>query len=682
MKRTLYLLSLLTLAACSNDDNAVPETNVDRTEITFSSNLNTEVSSQPMTRALTEDGFEQQTRIVMRIKSEDASTSPTSTKYTRTKALAAVKAGGKSDVTFDSGDKRYWDDAHGRNSQLSVYAVAIENDATNLSEGKLTGGSGTWFTEATENENIEWTVSTAQTEELIKQENLVYSNNIQDGTPDNRLKFRETGSTGHGTFDQGELKFNHALTRITVKLTQGDGFTTFTNVQGVVKSAPYKGKLNLENGSWSITSTGDITMALTGTNTYQAQILPGLQLTDGSSNNILEFTIDGNVYYVTSDMLYDKLVSATSTNGSAPALDSENKLKPGMNYAINLAVKKTGVQVSAIVVAWDEVSISEELSNNYIQLSFHNFGGTACDKEKINLYYCTQGSDFNTSASNPNNLFDWDKAYTGPATLDDTGTSGVYKASGWYFESNKTFYHFRTTTESLESAKKTFLIKSGFTDNTYTTELDPHWGAPIKGSEKPKYNPSDADASKKGFGEYIHSAIGSTGSTIAITEFHMLSNVIIKLTTPNDDSGVTLTDATVKLLKIAEEGTVDMGSGFITPSVIQDTYEVPAKSGSTNEYFSPIVPQALKRSDASTVGVEITTTDGNVYKLDDISTFTAKTVSEGAANHTLNGAVDRWYPNTAYTYTFKLKKTGIDNITCTVTEWDKVEVNGGDITIQ
>ncbi|MDY2642841.1 MAG: hypothetical protein SOW01_10795, partial [Mediterranea sp.] len=183
MKRTLYLLSLLTLAACSNDENVAPEVDDNRTEIAFSSNLSTEASAQPMTRALTEDGFTAETRIVMRIKSEDGSTTtPTETKYTRTVATAAAKGtDSKSSVSFGSGNKRYWDDAHGRNSKLSVYAVAVENTTTDdkLTNDKLQGGSTTWFTETTENENIEWTVSTTQTTTSIDQENLVYSNNIQ-----------------------------------------------------------------------------------------------------------------------------------------------------------------------------------------------------------------------------------------------------------------------------------------------------------------------------------------------------------------------------------------------------------------------------------------------------------------------------------------------------------------------
>lgn len=695
MKRTLYLLSLLTLAACSNDENVAPEVDDNRTEIAFSSNLSTEASAQPMTRALTEDGFTAETRIVMRIKSEDGSTTPTETKYTRTVATAAAKGtDSKSSVSFSSGNKRYWDDAHGRNSKLSVYAVAVENKsnetllaATVLSEGATTKGNN--WTDAPSDESVSWTLNTSQTSSTIADENLVYSNNIQNSGSDARLSFKENGSTGHGTFDKGELKFNHALTRITVKLQEGDGFSSFGTVVGVVKDAPYTGKLNLSNGSWSSVASQDITMASTSeANTYQAQMLPGLQLQDGSTNNILEFTIDGNVYYVTSDMLFEKLNGVTSSSSSATALDSENKLKPGMNYAINVTVKKTGIQVSAKVVAWDEVEITETLSNSYIHLSFYDSNGTACDKDKIKLYYCTQEiSNPTSSSANPDNLFDWSKPYTGPATLLDAGLN-TYKAENWYFDSNMTFYHFRTTTEALKASdNKVFEIKSGFSDSG-TTALDPHWGAPIKFSNeanyKPKYNPLSTGTSKPGFGEYIHSAIGSTADVIQITEFHMLSNVIIKLATPNDDSRVNLTDATVKLLSLYNQGTVDMGSGFITETGnIDDNHELLYQFAVDKlYYFSPIVPQALKRSDNKTVGIEITTIDGNVYKKEDISGLIAKTVSSNAANHTQNNAVDRWYPGTQYTYTFTLKKTGIETVTCTVTNWDEVTVDGGDITIQ
>lgn len=678
MKRTLYLLSLLTLAACSNDDNAVPETNVDRTEITFSSNLNTEVSSQPMTRTLAEDGFDQQTRIVMRIKSEDASTSPTSTKYTRTKALAAEKAGGKSTVTFDSGDKRYWDDAHGRNSQLSVYAVAIENDANNLREDKLTGGSGTWFTETPENENIEWTVSTTQTTDNINKENLVYSNNIQVGTPDARLKFVDNG-TGHGTFQQGELKFNHALTRITVKLTYGPEFSdkaswAESDVKGTLPAAPVAGTLDLKTGEWTLKAgtegTKEVTMAtVTAKEQYTAQILPGLKLEDGSNANVMAFTVKGNVYYITSDVLYDKL------NTVAGALSYDYKLLQGKHYVVNVTVTKTQISaISARVVGWDDVVINNvEPSNAYISLTLYG-DGTYLGIDNVHLYRLAQTvANPGTGNTNPTDLASWDGAYEGPAFLIESGTANVYKTN-WYFESNATYYHFRTTNQTLSTGNKNFNISSGL--DSSSNELDPHWGAPMK--DTPKYD------AEQGFADHIHAAIGVTKSEIKLTEFHMLSNVIIKLTTTDGTDKVdNLSEAKVELLKLAKEGSVKMGSGLITPSAtLQDSYELKYNNTKVG-YFSPIVPQSLDRGSNATdkVGIRITAKDNNVYQVEDISEFTASS-SSNTAIHAVSNKVARWYPNTQYTYTFKLKKTGIDQITCTVTEWDKVEVEGGEITIQ
>ena len=337
------------------------------------------------------------------------------------------------------------------------------------------------------------------------------------------------------------------------------------------------------------------------------------------------------------------------------------------------------------------MSIAETLSIKYINISFYNSNGTPWLKANIKLYRCSeQQSSTSTSTSNPDNLFNWNSNYDGPATLEDVGTSNVYKAAGWYFEDNKTYYHFRTTTATLDqSNRKNFTITSGFSDDAHTMGYDPHWGAPMKYSTesnyKPKYNPITTDENKKGFGEYISSAIGSTDAIIAITEFHMLSNVIVKLKTTDtgDGSHVDLTNAKVKMLNLSTSATVEMGTGFITPDAVQNSLELFYQSNSEKlYYFSPIVPQLLKRADNATVGIQIETTDNNVYKLDDISSYKPNSV-ENSQVHNTSSAVDRWYPGTQYTYTFTLKKTGIEQVTCTIVNWDKVAVDVDDpITIQ
>ena len=45
-------------------------------------------------------------------------------------------------------------------------------------------------------------------------------------------------------------------------------------------------------------------------------------------------------------------------------------------------------------------------------------------------------------------------------------------------------------------------------------------------------------------------------------------------------------------------------------------------------------------------------------------------------------AIVRWLPGRSYTYNFTLKKTGIDNITATVKDWEKVKADGTSISLE
>ena len=683
MKKFTYLIALLALTACSNDDNEIQIDN--RTPITFSATTGTEVVATPMTKATTPsvDGFDSQTRIVMRIKSHDSSNAKAD-KFTRTVAKAAPKSSGISSVSFDTDYIRYWDDAHGRNSELSVYAVAIENvsESSHLKDDVLSSGTDTWFVETAENETVVWTLSTTQNSTTLLNENLVFSNNIQPtgtggrklqiaGTTENgTLQFEPNGTTGHGKFNQGHMIFNHALTKITVTLTRGDGFSSFNSVKGVVVNANQQGTLDLTNGSWTVSQTNNVEMAsVTDKESYSALILPGMKIENGSSTNILEFTIDNNVYYITSDKIWDGI----NESDRSEALGSNGELLQGKHYVISAKIDKTGINtVSATVVGWTDVNVNNvNPSNAYITLSLYSGGTNPCTS--FDLYRLLQTStDPVIEDSNPDDLKDWSGKYTDKANLTST-ENNTFKTN-WYFESNTSFYHFRTVNKDevvSDETTSTFTIKSGF-DNS-NNAYDPHWGAPMKNENTPSYDPT------KGFADCIHSAIGATNSEIKITEFHMLSYVYVQLKSESGESGqkVTLIDATVQLLQLGNEATVDMGSGLISaPSTTNQSQELQLMNdaGTSNKYFSPIVPQALNRttSSAGTVGIKITTTDGNVYQVENISTYS---VSSGET-------VNRWLPGYKYTYTFNLLKTGINTVTCTVTDWQNVEVNGGNVTIE
>ena len=195
MKKYIFTTALATsllITSCADNEvveNVIPDSQKEMISFSLSDGAS-------QTRA----GFRgSSTFIAMRIQS-DSKKSGETTKYTRTTATAAKDEMTGDDtystVSFTNDQKRYWDDAHGRYSKLSVYAVAIPNkstdDASQSLENKLKAGneSSTWGTNA--DNTIEWSVTTtAQTKDsgsenpqavgdgTIDNEDLVYSNNIK-----------------------------------------------------------------------------------------------------------------------------------------------------------------------------------------------------------------------------------------------------------------------------------------------------------------------------------------------------------------------------------------------------------------------------------------------------------------------------------------------------------------------
>lgn len=314
MKKITYsiLVAALALVACNKEKPQVTIPDDQKERISFS-------MSDPQGAGIvgTKAGFATETGLLMHIQSDNKETSATEHKFTRTQAVARAEAGsaGYSNVEFTSDAfNRYWDDAHGRDSWLSVYAVAVPGyslGATALVEDKLTApSSGTWGTEGAETHTIEWAVKTdGQTRETNKKEDLVYARNIQTGGTDGLYWFNykakssesdpepntwqpgnaatadaaKTGATTHGNgrmhfrlsntsdpssagkFDRGHLKFNHSLSRLTITLVEGTGFAKTTEATDFnfdsgksyvqINDANKKGTLNLVTGSWTLASS-------------------------------------------------------------------------------------------------------------------------------------------------------------------------------------------------------------------------------------------------------------------------------------------------------------------------------------------------------------------------------------------------------------------------------------------
>ena len=563
---TKHLIPILAATAlfatsCSTDElsNLLPDSMKTPIEFSMTDAAGTQASGT-MTRA----GFTASTRIIARMQS-DKKDATSETRYTKCVMTAttqtSAEANGYSTVAYASdAEKRYWDDAFGRQGQISVYAVAIPNsqDATKLQESLITGGNS-WKSETTPNNTIAWSVTTDQSGNPLNAEDLAYSNNIQQDGKDGRYTWNYeaskypdlTGATTHsngrliftqaanaqpsdaGHFDKGHLVFKHGLSRMTVTLAEGEGFDktkktdfTFTtkgdNIQ--LNNMPTSGKLDIKAGTWSDVTTGNITkMAPASTytdanGTYAAQMLPGYKLHENGTTNVMQFVIDNNTYYITEGQIYTALNTTANSSLLKKGTDSNVnyiEMAQGQNYALSVAVNKTGIQiVSATLAPWVDVTGSIAINNAHLTFDMTT-SGTACDKD-IDLYrlgddnpnYDANKYDFSYEGKN------WFGNYTDKTTLEHSAATNNQWKTNWYFESNKTYYHFRTVNKGTEIKKNStnnhdyFEISGGATSST-----DPHWGAPMTGSDKTNYLKYDTE---KGYEAFLRPAIGATESNIAI----------------------------------------------------------------------------------------------------------------------------------------------------------------------
>ncbi len=666
MKKLNYLMFAAATAmfatSCSTDSLEALIPDSEKTAIEFGG------SSAQVTRAGLSKTNE--TKVVMQIKSQKkGSTGNNNVRVTRTMATASADNTyddtSLSTLTFDDAYQRYWDDAYGRDAELSVYAIAVPGKTTNsmAAEKKLTASeNSTWSSEELSH-NVDWTVSTAQTNTTLADEDLIFSNNISD---DNKMKFKLTDSNdedGAGKFDSGNLNFTHALSRITINLKRGAGFSgkntfqfaTGTNVS--LNAMPVGGTLDLASGEWTTASTDTVTSmyeasASTGsaTNEYtdynlMAQVLPGKIYTDGDVNKELSFTIDGNLYTISSDMMFDALNVADVKDKVTKLTDTNITLEKGLNYTFNITVNKTGVVVTASIQDWTPIEAENlDLTNDNIKVSVY-------DTENSHI------SNFELYRS----------------VVDNEGNSdGTYAPRGnatWYYQDNQTYYNFRSTSNvtSLNS-DSTFAMTAGSTDY--------QWGAPLKADaitagKTPKYD------TENGYNDLIFGKIGATSSTINMTQFHMMSKVTVELTSTatDDNQKVDLTGSKVYITRINKDGEVLMATGKITSSNLKKDLEMTPETNTTSyKYNMSVVPQTLVRgtSDEDYIGIRIETASGkSIYyykKLSDVKASKATT----SQNNTKDESISYWYPGHHYTYVFNILKTGVNGVTASLVDWTTV----------
>ncbi len=749
-----------------------------------------------ITRAsMTRGGFTSSTKVVVRIKAD--ATSQT-TRYTQAVLTAAAETtsdthnteygleGAHSDLSYVSGWERYWDDAFGRDSKLTVYAVAVPNNTTTISNTFLDQTGGTvinsstnpnWYTIDTENTKVSWSVSAKQTADTRLVEDLAYSNNIKEGESTYKGRYTQTYTAGTdtwtkgmgfgrlqweaqasgsttGKFDQGHLVFKHALSWITLVFKEGDGFDnnstsdfTWTNkptdcAQTVTLTTfPTSGSLDVSTGEWSGTTSAAITqMAETTANeggkttrSLDAYVLPGTNLYT-TTDNVLEFEIDNAKYYVTGKQIAEAVRKYYSEGGAGASSTNASTYKnfttteAGKHYFINLTIAKKAISnVTAAILDWETVNSADaDADNTYCTFDFEdrNTRLVEANAAQFNIYRAAKTfTDFITSTETKD--YTWETGYTtdGAATKTwVTETDNNHWSTNWFWPDNKTCYHFRAAGKgtSATSVDNSVTFNSGTPDNftitsgtiSGSTYKDYLWGAPftfVDNTYELNYDNTNGFAKiKDGTTYQITPAIAATKSQIKMLLFHMTSQVFVNLRTTTGDDKVSLKDdskdlniAKVEILNFLPNGTVNMGNGLVTATdgtrttaatMTNGTYTAADTSNPdrVENYSFGIVPQDLtwgSGETAGTIGLRITTPDGNQYVVKDLSTCTGTVTTTNLLNpYTLDSGtsykITKWYPHYQYTYTITIKQTGISNITAAVLPWETVTGDLGTIDLE
>lgn len=798
LHKTLLLPLCAALTACSDEvlDSINPDAGktaielavggVDRTDgVTTRAYTGSAVITKEETGMI---AFPENTNIFMVMQSEYDTNNPDfndpdytdqspSHKQKTTVARGTVTAG-QTSVSFDDVNKRYWDDAHARSTQLTIWAYAqmSKPNWTECMFQKRTGTGTDWsqfenakfFTGTTtynwrqddlypgiKSWNVTHNTNGYHDETSILCQDLLFSNNIANNTNydkrDNRLKFNT--STKKFPTDN-KMYFRHAMSKITIHIKKGVGFGdqfNFTAGTGNVKLKDFNriGTFNIKEGEFQdISDHNEIPQIYQHTTpntgdafTLEALAIPNInkfrqskqadyhddysRFTSNGTNVMMEFTIEGNKYEITSKQLYNALHVGGDPSGDlvTNAVEYTDNgtyipLEAGKNYDFTLTIGKTKINnISAQVVPWETVTATNYNPDNArIQIDIEDDRG-AIVTDGLSIYRANDDAD---AISDTWENYNWWTGYTGTnnkASLTynsetDKFTLTPERSTAWYWDSNKTYYHFRSVQPASHEVKagtstaqndddKYDYIELAASASGVTTYTDVKWGAPFKdlkeenqgGKDLFEYKPESGYDVNKGDGNphQIYKAIGPTPNPIVIIPFHMMSDVTIKLTTTTGTDAIKLDEATISLVNAYTTGKVLMGNGKVVETGSRTTTTNPAtiscSNSSTHEYHYGAIPQDLKASGYEAYLI-IQTADDNRYIVNLKDLYTDSAPSPGNIKNPYSKASDdhyyitRWYPGFKYTYTLHLTKKGISDFKATIVNWENINVNYGDITIK
>ena len=602
-KSIILALSALTMAGCSNDDEAslVQE----RLPLTFETTL---AGSRQLTRAVGNQ-FEATDELLCYVR------------HIIDGEAGAVQSKMVTIINDEPTEKLFWDDFSESTADGSKDLRTSGHGLQSFYGYCYNGGTpSAALDEATG--VLEWTTATDQTDEgVVKANDLLWSDSQSMITYDHVKEHRGTLT----------IPYTHAMSKFTIVVVADEGFQTHALDATTVT-------LNRMNKKGSFTAP-TITVVPEGTTavkmyahaastaegkparTYEAIVVPKANLTQGAPLATIH-DAEGNDYQISisSDMLTSW--DAGIDNGLSMS---------GVNYKLTVTLNKQAIDVIATLADWTDVSATGTGEINFtadIKDIDKSNAASLKDGDSFSLWKTTDKTDFGTIATTAE--YDGSKFVNTPTI---------------YWPNGNTSYYFRALAK--KTASKTLDAVTSFEANQ---DIDLLWGT----TAAHKGYLADNTEVPYNEGEAINPRTGN----VPLVFKHAMSNVVISLETTNDASAVDVTGAKVTLTNLANEGTIDLESGVVTASAT--TVEKPVNT-STNFDNLIMVPQSIGNDAKLIITLADGTPDGTTYSLqlnqckDDTNTAITTWSSGNKYTYTISlkkeqiqfrALVQDWVPNT------------------------------------
>ena len=619
----LSISALMLLSGCSSDITSFDSS--ERLELGFNPSL----SSSVVSRATAAE-FATNDELLIYVRHVNGTSIDSYTDVdTKLDRLVTLKVNDNKSVAVE-GTPLYWDD-FSKSAESDKDIRATNHGLQSYYGYCYNGGTPNRFTESTG--ELEWTAVTAPTSATdIQHTDLLWSA-AQD------MITYSHASVENGTTGTLSVPFTHAMSEFTVILNAEKGYSdkafentsvTLHNMNSVGSFiAPLSTVVGSEAKDFTMYSAED---AKVKTRTYIALTVPGTALyTENLFLTISNAEGNNYTYKLSADNLSD------TAWGKALA---EGKTLPGNNYKLTLTLNKSGVSAVATLADWVTVEAEgDALIDFTADVKSHNIANKLTEGNAFNLWM--------TAATD-------EPTYTASSTRTAEYTAnGLTLNSPIYWPNGTDTYYFRA--EANYDGEKLTTLGEGDDAKVVKQGQDRVWAttAAHKASNATKtYNEGEAIAPRTG--------------SVPFEFKHIMSNIIIKLTTPTAEEGaneastkhVDLTDATLSLSNVYPSGKLDIHTGAVTAT---GTPQAITATNSLNEY---VVPQATKD-----MVLTVTLKDGTKYTF---NLANAKVVKDGKPT---TEPISLWEQGNVYTYTINISKQAVELLGY-VKDWVKNEVSG------